>query len=121
MLVAMAVMALSLTMLYQVDASAVRGVGDYASQQRASVLAQSLLDARQAVPAAGLSESGQAAGFDWSLSAQALPKPPGLDLAATVLHEVRVVVRWQGHAGARQLELTTLLPQARPKPGSTAP
>jgi general secretion pathway protein I len=121
LLVAMAVMAMSLTMLYQVDAGVLRGVADYAAQQRATVLAQSLLDARDAVPAAGWREQGQDAGFEWAVSSAALPLPPGLDPNVPVLHEVRVAVRWQGRDGPRALELTTLLPQALPMPGERAP
>lgn len=121
LLVAMAVMAMSLTMLYQVDAGVLRGVADYATQQRATVLAQSLLDARDAVPATGWREQGQGAGFDWSVSSAALPLPPGLDANAPRLHEVRIVVRWQGREGPRQLELATLLPQALPLPAERTP
>jgi general secretion pathway protein I len=121
LLVAMAVMAMSLAMLYQVDAGVLRGVADYATQQRATVLAQSLLDARDAVPAAGWREQGQDAGFDWAVSSAALPLPPGLNAQAPVLHEVRIAVRWRGREGPRELELTTLLPQALPLPAERAP
>jgi general secretion pathway protein I len=113
LLVATAVMALALAMLYRVDAGAVRGVGDLAWQQRAGVLARSILDSRDAVPAAGWQEAGQDAGFDWRVSTQPQPVPPGLEVGATVLHEVLVTVQWSGRQGPRSLELRTLLPQAR--------
>lgn len=121
LLVAMAVMALSLTMLYQVDAGVVRGLGDQSTQERATVLAQSLLDARDSVPATGWTEQGQGAGFEWSVASVALPLPPNLEARTPPLHEVRVAVRWQGRQGPRQLELATLLPQATPVPGEKAP
>ncbi len=121
LLVAVAVMGLALTLLYRVDASAVRGVGDYAAQQRAGLLARSLLDARDAVPAAGWQESGEDAGFAWSVSSAPWPTPPGLEVGAPALHEVTVNVQWAGRVGPQQLELRTLLPQARPEPGSVQP
>lgn len=121
LLVAMSVMAMSLAMLYQVDAGALRGVSDYAAQQRATVLAQSLLDARDAVPASGWQEAGQDAGFEWSVTSTPQPLPPGLDSKAPLLHELRVAVRWQGRLGAKQLDLVTLLPQALPAPGEKLP
>lgn len=121
LLVAMAVMALSLTMLYQVDAGVVRGLSDQSAQERATVLAQSLLDAREAVPATGWAEQGQGAGFEWSVASVALPLPTNLDARTPLLHEVRVAVRWQGRQGPSQLELATLLPQAMPAAGDKAP
>ncbi len=121
LMVALAVMALSLAMLYQVDIGVLRGVGDQAAHQRATVLAQSLLDARDAVPAAGWHEEGQDAGYAWAVHSTPLPLPPGLDAKAAVLHEVAIAVRWQGRQGARALELTTLLPQALPAPGEKLP
>ena len=121
LLVAMAVLALSLTLLYQVDAGVLRGLGDQSQQERATVLAQSLLDAREAVPATGWAEQGQGAGFDWRVASRPLPLPPGLDLKTPLLHEVRIAVRWQGRAGPRQVELSTLLPQAVPQAGDKLP
>ena len=120
LLVAMAVMALSLGMLYQVDAGVVRGVADLQAQQRATVLAQSILDSRDAVPSAGWREQGRSAEFDWAVETTPMPRPPGIDLQVPPLHEVRVAVRWQGRGGARELAVSTLLPQALPQPGETA-
>ena len=121
LLVAMAVLALSLTLLYQVDAGVLRGLGDQSTQERATVLAQSLLDAREAVPATGWAEQGQDAGFEWSVASQPVPLPPALDAKTPILHEVRVAVRWQGRGGARALELATLLPQSVPMAGEKLP
>lgn len=121
LLVAMAVMGLSLAMIYQVDVGVLRGVGDQTAHQRATVLAQSLLDARDAVPAAGWHEQGQDAGYSWSVASTPLPLPQGLDAKTPVLHEVAITVRWQGRQGPRELALTTLLPQALPAPGERLP
>lgn len=118
LLVALSIMSMSLGLLYQASTGALRGVGDLDMDQRAGVLAQSILDARDAVPAAGWSESGRSANMDWSVAsalyetaiARASPAVPRL-------HEVRVVVEWGGWRGRRRLELHTLLPQQRPQPG----
>ncbi len=122
LLVAVAVMGLALTLLYRVDAGAVRGVADHAAQHRAGVLARSILDARDAVPAQGWNEAGDDGGFAWRVSSAPWPTPPGLDATAPALHEVVVSVQWPGRGAASHLlELRTLLPQARPLPGETAP
>lgn len=121
LLVAMAVMALSLTLLYQVDAGVLRGLGDQTQQQRANVLAQSLLDARDAVPADGWHEQGHDAGFDWQVDSTPLSLPPGLPESAPRLHQVRLAIRWAGRLGPKALELNTVLPQALPEPGGKAP
>lgn len=120
LMVATAVMALALAMLYRVDAGAVRGVADYDQQQRAGLLARSILASRDAVAAAGWREAGQDAGFDWSVATTPRPTPAGLDVGATVLHEVLVTVRWAGRVGPRSIELRTLLPQARAEAAAAA-
>lgn len=121
LLVAIAVLGLSLTLLYQVDAGVLRGLGDQSQHERATALAQSLLDAREAVPAAGWAEQGQGGGLSWSVSSRLLPLPPGLDEKAPPLHEVHIAVHWQGSAGAQRLELATLLPQAQQQAGRRLP
>jgi general secretion pathway protein I len=120
LMVATAVMALALAMLYRVDAGAVRGVGDLAQQQRAGVLARSVMESRDAVPPAGWREAGQDGGFEWQVSTAPWPTPAGLDVGATALHEVLVTVQWAGRFGPRSVELRTLLPQARPEAGAAA-
>ncbi len=121
LLVAVAVMGLALTLLYRVDAGAVRGVADVAAQERASVLARSILNARDAVPAGGWNEAGESGGFAWRVASAPWPTPPGLEVGTPVLHEVVIGVQWAGRGAPHVLELRTLLPQARPEPGSTQP
>ena len=118
LLVALSIMSMSLGLLYQASAGALRGVGDLGMQQRAGVLAQSILDARDAVPATGWNESGRAADLDWSVASAMYQTDVARDTPAVPrLHEVRVVVEWGGWRGRRRLELHTLLPQQRPQPG----
>lgn len=120
LLVALSIMSMALGLLYQASTGALRGVGDLETEQRANVLAQSILDARDAVPAAGWNESGRAANMTWQVTSAPYPTAVARQ-APTVppLYEIRVLVAWQGGRGARQLELHTLLPQQRVQPGDT--
>lgn len=118
LLVALSIMSMALGLLYQASTGALRGVGDLDLEQRANVLAQSILEARDAVPASGWNESGRAADMDWRVSSGPYETPIARDIpAAPRLHEVRVVVEWGSRRGQRRLELHTLLPQQRPLPG----
>lgn len=118
LLVALSIMAMALGLLYQASTGALRGVGDLDMDQRANVLAQSILEARDAVPAAGWNESGRAAQMDWSVRSAPYETAVARDKPALPrLHEVRVVIEWDSRRGRRHLELHTLLPQQRPQPG----
>jgi general secretion pathway protein I len=118
LLVALAIMSMALGLLYQASTGALRGVGDLQTQQRANLLAQSILDARDAVPVAGWNESGRAANMTWQVTSAPYPTAIARQSPAVPpLHEVRVLVKWEGRRGARQLELHTLLPQQRVQAG----
>lgn len=120
LLVAFVIMAFSLGMLYQATGGSVRNVGDIEKHQRAVILAESLLQSRDAVPPAGVNESGTSAGFAWQLRSEPyptpLPSPP-----AIALHQVFIVVSWADRNAERRVELSTLLPQQPPPrvPGGT--
>ena len=118
LLVALSIMSMALGLLYQASTGALRGVADLDMEQRAGVLAQSILEARDAVPAAGWNETGRAADMDWRISSAPYETAIARDMAAMPrLHEVRVVVEWDNRRGQRRLELHTLLPQRRALPG----
>lgn len=118
LLVALSIMAMALGLLYQASTGALRGVGDLDMEERANLLAQSILESRDAVPMAGWRESGRAAGMGWQVSASPYETPVARSAPAVPrLHEVRVVVEWESRRGQRRLELHTLLPQQRPMPG----
>lgn len=121
LLVAMAILAMALGLLYRVDAGVVRGVAELQAHQRATQLAQSFIDARDAVPVAGWSEDGQSEEFAWSVRSQALPRPAGLLESTPLLHRVEFIVRWTGPNGERELALATLLPQESPPPAGRLP
>ncbi len=117
LLVAFVIMAFSLGMLYQASGGTVRSLGDTGQHLRASILAQSLLNSRDSVPDAGWTESGESAGFAWRVSSAPFGTAVS-DPKVPPLQQVDIVIGWKDRNGARQLELSTLLPQARPVPGA---
>ena len=118
LLVALSIMSMALGFLYQASTGALRGVTDLDMDERANVLAQSILQARDAVPAAGWNESGRAAGMNWQVSSAPYETQVARDRPAIPrLHEVRIVVQWDSWRGPHRLELHTLLPQRRPLAG----
>jgi len=113
-LVAFAIAAMALGLLYQIMGSNARQVGGMVDQERAMLLAESLLDIQRAVPEAGLNETGQAAGYMWQIESRPYPTPAEQSAPNAVpLHEVRVTVQW---GEGRQFTLTSVRPQARPLP-----
>lgn len=106
-LVAISILALALGALYQAAGGSVRNVQRADERSRALLLAQSLLDAHDSVPRAGLALHGTEAGLDWQLQSRPYPtaheQRPGWPL-----HELSVSVSW-GRAG-HGLQLRTLLP-----------
>lgn len=113
LLVAMAIMAMSLGLLYSASTGALRGAGSQVEQQQATLLAQSLLDSRDSVAATGWQEQGQHAQFAWEISSEPLVPPTGLNAGTPLLHQVRISIRWPALGGGRRIELSTLLPQER--------
>jgi len=108
-LVAFAIMAMALGVLYQALGGSLRGIGAAEQSTRAVLLAQSLLDAHDLVPAEGLDETGQSAGgFQWRL--HSAPYALGLENPHWELHEVQALVRWSDRGREREFVLTTLLP-----------
>ena len=65
-LVAFAIMAIALGMLYRVMGNNARQTGQLTSQERAMTLAQSLLAAYQIVPPEGIRATGETAGYSWA-------------------------------------------------------
>jgi len=113
-LVAFAIAALALGLLYQVMGNNARQTGDVGQRERAMVLAESLLAAYATVPAQGVDETGQSAGYDWHVRSQPYPTPADNVLQAPHLHEVRASVSWPGGA----FELSSLRPERQPLPGA---
>jgi general secretion pathway protein I len=112
LLVAFAIMAIALGMLYKASGSSARSVGEAASYQRAMSLAESLLAMRDAVPAEGWNEAGQSAQFAWRVHSQPYATPISQsNTTAPLLHAVEMVVEWHERDRLRRVELHTLRPQ----------
>lgn len=121
LLVAFAIMAIALGMLYKASGSSARSVGEVASYQRAMSLAEALLALRDAVPPEGWNETGQSASFVWKIHSQpyATPASQG-NTAAPLLHAVEMVVEWSEGDRLRRVQLHTLRPQRKVPPGTGA-
>jgi general secretion pathway protein I len=117
LLVALAIMGFSLGMLYQATGGTLRSVGDTEQYLRASILAQSVLNSRDSVSAAGWNEAGRSAGLSWRVSSTAYPTDV-TSSNATELQKVVVLVAWTDRRGVHEVTLDTLLPQAKPVAGS---
>jgi len=113
LLVAFAIMALSLGMLYRIMGGGARSAGDIERYQRATVLAQSLLALRDTVPDGGWQQAGETAGYGWRI--QSTPYVTGLaGPAIPMLHEVSIAIDWRDGERSRNLNLTTLRPLRKP-------
>ena len=117
LLVAFAIMALSLGMLYRASGSGARSVVDIERYQRAVILGESLLALRDAVPEQGWNQTGESAGYNWRISsapyATAITGPN-----VPPLHEISIVITWADADRQRQFTLNTLRPQRKPpEPG----
>ncbi|MFN7043200.1 MAG: prepilin-type N-terminal cleavage/methylation domain-containing protein [Acidovorax temperans] len=110
LLVAFAIMAMSVGMIYRIMGTNARSAGDLDSRQRAVVLAQSLLSLRDTVPEGGLQQSGQNGSYQWSI--QSAPYDTGVSgPSVTPLHQVTITIAWDEE---RSLSLATLRPQRKP-------
>ncbi len=121
LLVALSIMALSLAMLYRSMGSSARQAGQMEQQQRAVLLAQSLLASRDALTAAGWNQSGQDDGFSWHVSSTPYASPASASPETVRLHEVRLTVERADDVRPLLLELVTLLPERKPFPGEVTP
>lgn len=106
-MVAFAIMALALVILYRTSGGSVSAVVDAERYDRAVSLARSILATQDAVPAEGLSQEGEDAGLAWRLRSEPYPADGG----GVQLHLVEVSVVFPGGGGLRSFVLKTLLPQ----------
>ena len=115
-LVAFAIMAMSLGLIYRVAGGSARNVSHVAQSQQATWLAESILASRSSLAAEGWNEDGETAGFKWQVRSS--PYNSGINNDQVVpLHEVRVSIHSAGDGRPGQFDLITLLPQRKPKPG----
>ena len=119
LLVAFAIMAMSLGLLYRMAGGSARHVTDAAQNQHAVWLAESLLASQTSVRAEGWNEDGESDGYRWQVRSS--PYMTGIQAAQMVpLHKIELSVAWTGGSRPGQLDLVTLLPERKPRPGEVA-
>jgi len=118
LLVAFVIMALSLGMLYRASGSSARAVGLTDVNQKASMVAESVLSMRDSVGPDGWQESGVSAGFAWQVRSTPYPVP-GDGPDRVKLHEIDIDVSWQEGLGRKHLQLQTLMPERKPVPSGS--
>ena len=119
MLVAISIMAIALAMLYKASGASARQAGDIGHYQRAIMLAESILDAKDAVDAQGWNEEGQSAGFLWSVTSHPFETESGrADLSVPALVSIQIHVMWTDDGTPRLVELNTLRPVRRSLAGA---
>ncbi len=124
LLVAFAIMALSLALLYRTAGGSARHTSDAAQYQQAAWLAESLLASHPSVSALGWNEDGQSAGITWQARSTPFKTPNTAGLStpqAVPLHRITLGLSWASSARPAQLELVTLRPERPRRPGDTAP
>lgn len=129
LLVAFAIMALSVGLLYRSMGSSARTAGDLVAQQRATLVAESVLALRDSVGPDGWNESGVSADLRWQVSSRLHTSHAPLELGVAPptpvermpLYDIQLVVSWGDGARSHQLEVATLLPQRKPLPGEAKP
>lgn len=116
LLVALAIMAVSITMIYRAVAGSARGVAQVELGQGAATLADSLLDAYGMVDPGGLQVSGSDGPYTWQVSSAPYLQA-GLPENAVTLYLFRVSIEW---AGGRGWVLNTLRPKRPLLPSESA-
>lgn len=112
-LVALAIMAISLGMIYRATGSNARSVGDLDRYQYAVQLAQSIMDSRDSVYEGGWNASGDSNGYQWSV--QSAPYPTGIEGPnIPMLFQLHISVAWEQGGKPRSMELDTLRAMRRP-------
>ncbi len=115
LLVAFAILAMSLGLIYRSMGESARNANELASYQQASLLADGILTAQESVNPGGWSESGVSGQFRWEV----MSKPfvvPNDTLPVLRLHQISVVVSWLDFERNRVFRIETLLPERAPLP-----
>ena len=93
LLVAFAILAISLGLLYKSTGGMVRSAGDLDGRQQAAILAMGLLQSRDSVDGNGWNESGAEGAFAWQVQSHpygdSSAEPGGVRL-----HELTLTVGW---------------------------
>ncbi|MFT6288955.1 MAG: general secretion pathway protein I [Alcanivorax sp.] len=109
MMVAIAILGLSLGALYQSASGATRNVRMDERYAYGVELARSLLASNARVPAAGLSQQGETAGgFSWRASSHPIPERRGGNVPAS-LQNIEVAVSWMDGGRPREVVLHSVV------------
>jgi general secretion pathway protein I len=120
LLVAFAIMAMSLGLLYRVAGGSIRHVNDVEQQQRAIWMAESILASRNSVRSDGWHENGESADFKWQVQSNLFAG--GARAADAIpLHEIRLSVYWTAGSRPGHIDLVTLMPERKARPGEVLP
>ncbi len=109
MLVAIAILGLTLGALYQAAGGATRNVRTAERYAYGVELARSLLEQNEVVPARGVDQSGETAGgFEWRVQSQphVLPRKQAGQFA---LHDIQVSVAWFDGSKRREILLDSVV------------
>ncbi|WP_339615951.1 prepilin-type N-terminal cleavage/methylation domain-containing protein [uncultured Gilvimarinus sp.] len=111
MVVAVAILGISLGMLYQAAGGATRSISVTEDYTYGVTMAQSLLANYSAVPREGVAVKGSSDdGYYWEVTSQLLLGPNDED---TGLHRIDVWVRW-GNESPREVHLPSVVPVEEP-------
>ena len=112
MVVAVAILGISLGMLYQSAGGSVRSVSVTEDYTYAALLAQSLLDDNSVVPPEGVAAQGETGdGYRWQLiSEPVLQRQPAQDDSQALLYRINVKVSWGGLDNPRVYDLDSVVP-----------
>ena len=113
MLVAMAIMGLALSVLYQSASGATRNVRVSAEYSQALALAESTMEAFSAVLFVGKQEAGRHGKFEWSAQSEALGPMANTSIeqredSPDVLTLVTVSVAWANERNRREIVLRSV-------------
>ena len=119
MLVALVVLSLSLSVLYQAAMGATRNVRVASEYTDAVMLAESMLAEHSHVTEENFAVTGRYAHYEWQVSSWPARAEDGLDpeqraLAPLALQYLEVVVSWPGRSAPRNLNLLTVVPRREP-------
>lgn len=116
LLVAFAIMAMSLGLLYRMAGGSARHTADITAQQQSVWLAESILASRSNVRPDGWNEDGESGGIKWQIrSAPYSTRAQGPEVVP--LHQINLLLTWAAGSRPGRLELITLLPERKPRPG----
>ena len=110
MVVAVAILGISLTALYQAAGGATRTVGVDEKMAYSVELARSLVVLYQVVPYNGMNETGETeGGFSWEVTAEPIVLDEEAGLPEGSLQQIEVIVSWPDGVKERQFVLNSVV------------